>query len=78
MKRARIDKLGRIVIPMHYRKALGITTETDLTLDCDNNKIIISPSESNCKICEKPIIHKVTDLPICNECVEKIKKISRS
>ena len=77
MKKIRIDKLGRIVIPMHYRKALGITTETELILEYTDNKMTISISEDICKICEKRLDRAFTDLPICNECVEKIKKINR-
>ena len=77
MKKIRIDKLGRIVIPMHYRKALGITTETELILEYTGSKMTISISEDICKICEKRLDRASTDLPICNECVEKIKKINR-
>ena len=41
MKKARIDKLGRIVIPINYRKNLDITTDTDLIIECSDGKIEI-------------------------------------
>ena len=37
MKIARIDKLGRIVIPMAYRKLLGINDHDELSILRDGN-----------------------------------------
>lgn len=53
MKRTRIDKLGRLVIPIGYRKELNITTDTDLIVDYENDKIVISKIGNFCKICNK-------------------------
>ena len=72
MKRAKIDKLGRIVIPIGYRKALRITHESEMTIQLRGNEIIITTSESICKICEQPLDHS-HELSICTACISKIK-----
>ena len=72
MKRTRIDKLGRIVIPIGYRKDLNITTDTDLIVKCENDKIIISKAGNFCKICNKEM-EEENMLSICNICWHKIK-----
>ena len=72
MKRTRIDKLGRLVIPIGYRKELNITTDTDLIVDYENDKIVISKIGNFCKICNKEMKEENT-LSICNICWRKIK-----
>ena len=77
MKRVRIDKLGRIVIPIGYRKILNITTGTDLMIECNNRKISIFPFEYTCKLCDKNI-GAGQDIPLCEECIRKIKGLPYS
>ena len=72
MKRTRIDKLGRIVIPIGFRKDLNITTDTDLIVKCENDRITISRAGNFCKICNKEITEEST-LSICEGCLSKIK-----
>ena len=74
MKKTKIDKLGRIVIPISYRKELNITTETDIIIECNKSIITISPSSSICKICEKSL-DSDSSLPICKNCILKIKSL---
>ena len=74
MKKAKIDKLGRIVIPVNFRRKFKITTDTDLLIDCDSKAIKILPLISTCKLCDKEIAES-TDIPLCNECINKIKHI---
>ena len=38
----RMDNLGRITIPITYRKLLGIERETDLEISLVDNRIVIS------------------------------------
>ena len=38
-----LDKYGRILIPKRFRKLLGITSETQLIITEEGNKIIIEP-----------------------------------
>ena len=73
MKKVKIDSLGRVVVPINYRKALNISTETNLIMECNGNKICITPETFLCRICEKEISGD-REIPLCSECIEKIKK----
>ena len=69
---AKIDRLGRLVIPMRIRKELNIDENTDLKLVIENGNVIINKTKEICRICD---VNKCIDgLPICVACAEKIKK----
>ena len=72
MKKTRIDRLGRFVIPISYRKLLNITPETDLIIECDESKITITSSTTSCKLCGRKIEFD-KPFPLCKECIQKIK-----
>ena len=72
MKSARIDKLGRIVIPMAYRKLLGINEHDELSILRDGNTIVISPLNDVCKLCGNKV-DTSRKIQICNECIKRIK-----
>lgn len=73
MKYIKIDKLGRIVIPISYRKILNINTDTPLKLDCNGRKITITPTNARCVLCNKTL-DTDTVLPLCKECINEIRK----
>ena len=75
MRKAKIDKLGRIVIPISYRKALSINEETELVLDLKENQIVVTPSISICRLCNKPL-ERDGALPVCGACISKIKSLN--
>ena len=74
MKETKVDKLGRIVIPISYRQKLKISAETELIIDCDNRCIRIMPIVNKCKLCDNDICEK-RDIPICDECITKVKEM---
>lgn len=45
MKEARIDRLGRLVIPKPLREELSITTDTPLKISSEGGAIHITPTE---------------------------------
>ena len=68
----RIDKLGRIVLPMHFRKTLGLEGEADVVLDICGNTIIVKCADTACRLCGST--NEVSgNLSICAECRAKIK-----
>ena len=69
----RIDRLGRIVLPMDYRKALGLGAEARIILDFDEDRIIIRSAEATCRLCglARDVVHP---LGICSSCITTIKK----
>ena len=41
----KIDKLGRIVIPKDFRKALGVDIDTEVSIRLTDGVIMITPSK---------------------------------
>ena len=69
----KIDNLGRIVIPISYRKALGLNNEDSVTVSLENGNIIISAKKHMCAICGK-ILEHTADIRICQDCIKSIKE----
>ena len=68
----KIDKLGRIVLPMDYRKALGLEGEVRVVLGINGNAITVRGEDTSCRLCGSPI--EVSEhLGVCSECVRRIK-----
>lgn len=68
----KIDKLGRIVLPMDFRKALGLKEEESVCISVSADAITIKAVKSNCKICACASDVSIA-LKICSKCIEKIK-----
>lgn len=68
----KIDKLGRIVLPMDFRKALGLEGEITVVIGVDENAITVKGAKNVCRLCgsEKAVF---AHLKICLECIEKIR-----
>ena len=74
MKICKTDNLGRIVLPIGFRKTLSITENTELIVSLKKDAILITPKETLCKICGEAAFDKRFSL--CKKCIEEIKKIS--
>ena len=46
----KIDKLGRIVLPMDFRKALGLEGEAEVVLSIRGNAITVKGAKRVCQI----------------------------
>ena len=68
-----IDKLGRIVLPMDFRKQLNLEGQVDVTISLSGNAMVVKGLEGACKICGS--IKDVTDMRVCSECIRRIKKM---
>ncbi len=68
----KIDELGRIVLPVDYRRALGVTVDSVLSISFTDGGILIKPTASVCKLCgsEENIS---SELEVCRECIKRIK-----
>lgn len=67
-----IDYFGRVVIPVKFRKKLGIESDSKVALSLDDGVITISPLSTLCALCGKPA-DKERELRLCSECIMKIK-----
>ena len=68
-----VDNLGRVVIPMSFRKKLGIERNSRVVISLDDDTVSIKASGSVCSMC-KMQIELNTDLGICKDCIERVKK----
>lgn len=70
----KIDGLGRIVIPMEWRKVLGISEGTLLNMELKNGKIELSKTNYCCAICSGSIdVKDVKGVRVCQACIDEIK-----
>ena len=69
----KIDKLGRIVLPLDYRKILNLCENSEVALCIEKNKIMIFPSGTSCKICGLSERELDENLGICKKCINKVK-----
>ena len=66
----RIDKLGRIVIPMDLRQKYGLMEGVAITFSDAGEGIMVQAAEPLCKICRGRIAEGAA-LPLCDACMEK-------
>lgn len=69
----KVDELGRIVLPVEFRKALNIGTGCDMNIELKDGSIVLTPNECVCSIC-KTTIPADTKFNLCESCIAEIKK----
>ncbi|MBQ8321170.1 MAG: AbrB/MazE/SpoVT family DNA-binding domain-containing protein [Clostridia bacterium] len=67
-----VDKLGRVVLPINFRKRLGIERNSRVLISMDEETVLIKAYESLCAMCKKPG-ELNSDLGLCPSCIEKVK-----
>ena len=68
-----IDKLGRVVIPIQYRKRLGIALQSKMMMALENGGITLMPIHPKCVLCGCQMEQQM-HVQLCDECIERIKK----
>ena len=72
----KIDKVGRVVIPMEVRKKLRWEEDDILEMEIGLNSITIFKKKKVCSLCEQnPIKIKFGETGICEDCLNKIKSL---
>lgn len=70
----RLDELGRLVIPMEFRKALGWGKGVRVNMQVSGNKVILTKSECCCAICSSlSELKEVKNVRMCQSCIDEIK-----
>jgi bifunctional DNA-binding transcriptional regulator/antitoxin component of YhaV-PrlF toxin-antitoxin module len=69
-----IDNLGRIVLPNHFRKKLGMDKNSSVLISMKNNSLIITAKATQCALCECKIKNEST-LRLCESCISKVKNL---
>ncbi len=70
----KIDELGRVVLPIDLRKAMGLGVNETVSLSFEDGKIIIKRTRIACNICNSET-DVDSDLKVCKDCISKIKKL---
>lgn len=71
----KVDELGRIVIPKHIRKKLGLETKTKVSFETDGERLIVTKAYPTCAICGSD--ERLIDFrgkPICADCISMIRR----
>ena len=66
------DNLGRVVVPIKFRKQLGIKSKSKVWVFLEGDRICITPAEKRCALCGSRNCYN-DELRLCEECIEKIK-----
>ena len=69
----KIDELGRIVLPIEFRKALNVDTKCDLDMEVKDGAIVLMPKQTVCHSCGAVIPAK-SKYCLCKECIKVIKE----
>ena len=67
----KIDELGRIVLPIEFRKALNVDTKCDLDMEIKDRTIVLMPKQTVCHICGTSIPIK-SKYCLCKACIKMI------
>ncbi len=74
----KIDKLGRIVIPIEIRRSLDFdeNTNVEMMIDKKNNNLIMGRYEKGCFFCGEVSADNIEfeSKNICSSCAEKISQ----
>ena len=72
----KIDSLGRIVIPMDFRRALDIQEWDELRLSMEGAHIIVEKNSPQCVFCQKSerLVHYQGKF-ICPDCLKELTKL---
>lgn len=69
----KIDELGRIVLPMEFRKALNVDTKCDIAMEIKDGAIVLTPRQTTCCNCGTIIAAK-SKYNLCQDCIKAIKE----
>jgi len=69
----KVDELGRIVLPIEYRKALGIREKDSLELILEPDRISIKKTELGCHFCGAAVnLVNIGSEYVCRDCIDRL------
>ena len=76
VKEAKLDHLGRVVIPIACRRALRVAAGDPLviSLDAQGQCVVIRPKRVVCRLCGADA-QEGCSVPLCNACIRHVKSI---
>ena len=70
----KVDKLGRIVIPLSLREKYGLNTGATIEFLDVGDGVNLRNAEACCKICRTKISDG-SELPLCDSCVAEVVRL---
>jgi len=72
----KIDNLGRIVIPMDFRRSLDIQEWDELRLSLEGSRIVVEKNSPRCIFCHRTehLVHFQGKF-ICPDCLKELSKL---
>ena len=69
-----IDRLGRIVIPIEFRKLLGISSDSELEISAEAHGVFLTPVQKRCCICHAQggELMQIEETYLCINCAKHI------
>ena len=72
----KVDKLGRIVLPIELRKTLGISDKDDLEIAVDGDQVVLRKYSPACIFCDSAKdIGIFREKNICMNCLRELQQI---
>jgi len=72
----RIDRLGRLVVPIELRRVLGIGEEgapVEMVAGVDNESLVLRKYRGACVFCNAETSYEVLERPVCRGCAERLR-----
>lgn len=70
----KLDGLGRLVIPMEFRKVLGWSAKTSIKMELKGDSVVLTKDESRCTFCGSlDELKDVKGVRVCQSCIDEIK-----
>lgn len=74
----RVDKLGRIVLPMELRRNLDLSIKDEMEIYTEQDKIILKKYQRSCVFCSKSEnLVEYKERSVCTECLAELKGSSK-
>ena len=75
----RVDRLGRIVLPVEFRRTMGIGVSDELELFIDGNAVVLKKLNCTCVFCGSTdkIMRKYQGKHICLPCIVKLSELAK-
>lgn len=73
---AKIDDLGRVVIPIKLRERLDIQKQDVLDVYIEDGKIVLSKASEHCIFCNSDLnLSKIKTKNVCSNCIDEMNSI---
>lgn len=73
-----VDELGRVVLPLEYRKVLDIEPKDRVKITLKDNGFFIAKTQSQCCFChEAKELIELNDKKVCKNCLKLLNEAAQ-